>query len=162
MDTVSDIASGKSCGDCGLCCKLIGVQALEKPQFTWCKAYRKGAGCTIYADRPDDCRAFICYWLHVPNLGDEWRPDRCGFVMHIADGGQRLNIETDPSGPQTWRREPYHSTFKAWAQAGQARGLSLIVWQGRRAIEITAAGEHDHGPLRPTTHTRRSSNTRLS
>ncbi|WP_304164091.1 YkgJ family cysteine cluster protein [Phenylobacterium aquaticum] len=162
MNGRPDIAETKSCGDCGLCCKLIGVQAIDKPQFVWCKAYRKGAGCTVYDDRPADCRAFICYWLHVPNLGDEWRPDRAGFVMHIADGGARLNIEVDPGKPQAWRQEPFLSAFRAWAAQGRARGLTLWVWIGRRALEITPDGEIDRGMLRPAAHTRRDSNKRLS
>lgn len=53
-----DIAAGKSCGDCGLCCKLIGVESIAKPQFTWCWHFKKTAGCGIYEDRPHDCRAF--------------------------------------------------------------------------------------------------------
>ena len=99
MSARPDIAEGKSCGECGLCCKLIGVESISKPQFVWCKSYRKGVGCKVYDDRPSDCRAFVCYWMHTPNLGEEWRPDRCGFVMHIADGGTRLNIEVDPGSP---------------------------------------------------------------
>jgi len=70
----------------------MGVQAIEKAPLTWRRQYKRGLGCRIYEDRPKACGDFICYWLHVPNLGDEWRPDRTGFVMHIADGGTRLNI----------------------------------------------------------------------
>lgn len=149
MERRPDIAEGKSCGDCGLCCKLIGVQALEKPQFVWCKSYKKGSGCRIYDDRPHDCRVFVCYWMHVPNLGEDWRPDRAGFVMHIADGGARLNIEVEPATPQAWRREPYLSTFRGWAAQGRMRGLALLVWIGRRCIEITPTGEIDRGMVRP-------------
>ena len=75
-----DGEAGKSCGDCGLCCKLMGVTALAKPQGKWCPHFSRRAGCKIYEDRPHDCREFICYWLHAPNLGDEWRPDRAGFA----------------------------------------------------------------------------------
>jgi hypothetical protein len=149
-----DIAAGKSCGDCGLCCKLIGVESIAKPQFTWCRHFKKTAGCGIYEDRPHDCRAFICYWLHVPNLGEEWRPDRTGFVMHIADGGARLNIEVDPINPQAWKAEPFYSTFKSWAAKGNSRGLVLLVWVGRRCFEITPGADIDRGMLRATSRQR--------
>ena len=149
MKENSDIAEGKSCGACGLCCKLIGVQSLGKPQFVWCKSYRKGIGCQIYDDRPSDCRAFVCYWMHIPGLGEAWRPDRCGFVMHIAEGGRRLNIEVDPAASQHWRREPFYPAFKQWATEGAARGLVLMVWVGRRCIEIRPDRDIDHGMLRP-------------
>jgi len=82
-----DIAKGKNCGECGLCCKLIGVESIGKPQFTWCRHFKRSVGCGIYEDRPHDCRAFICYWLHVPNLGDEWRPDRSGVLPYVETEG---------------------------------------------------------------------------
>lgn len=149
MDRAPDIAEGKTCGECGLCCKLIGVKSLAKPQSVWCRSYRKGSGCQIYHDRPDDCRAFICYWLHLPNLGDDWRPDRCGFLMHIAEGGSRLNIEVDQGSAQAWRHEPFYSTFRGWAAKGGPRGLTLLVWIGRRCIEIQPDREVDYGLVRP-------------
>lgn len=155
MNPRPDIAEGKGCGECGLCCKLIGVESIAKPQFVWCKAYRKGVGCKVYDHRPSDCRSFICYWMHTPNLGPEWRPDRCGFVMHIADGGTRLNIEVDPGGPQAWTREPFLSAFRDWSAQGRERGLVLLVWVGRRCFEMTPEGAIDRGMIRPTTAERR-------
>jgi Fe-S-cluster containining protein len=59
MNARPDIAEGKSCGDGGLCCKPIGVESISKPQFVWCKSYRKGVGCKVYDDRPSDCRVFV-------------------------------------------------------------------------------------------------------
>jgi hypothetical protein len=152
-----DIAENKSCGDCSLCCKLIGVEEIAKPQFVWCRSYGKGVGCKVYDTRPAACAAFACYWLHVPNLGEEWRPDRAGFVMHIADGGTRLNIEVDPPTPQAWRQEPFYSTFKRWSAEGRAKGLVLLVWVGRRCFEITPDADIDHGMLRAATEKRRGS-----
>lgn len=145
------IADGKTCGDCGLCCKLMGVKSLNKPQSVWCGHFKRGVGCKIYADRPHDCGEFVCYWLHAPNLGDEWRPDRAGFLMHVAEGGRRLAVEVDPAHARSWRAEPYISTLRAWAAQGRERGLTLHVWIGRRAYEITADGEIDRGLQRPAT-----------
>ena len=36
--------SGKSCGDCGLCCKLLGIDAIDKAPGKWCGHFRKGVG----------------------------------------------------------------------------------------------------------------------
>lgn len=143
------IADGKACGDCGLCCKLMGVKSIDKPQSVWCQHFKHGRGCKVYEDRPHDCGEFICYWLHAPNLGDEWRPDRAGFLMHLADGGTRLAVEVDQATPNAWRREPYISAIRNWAEQGRARGLAMHVWVGRRAYEVTAEGEIDRGLMRP-------------
>ncbi len=42
----------KSCGDCGLCCKLLGIEAIDKQPGRWCSHYKRVAGCGIYSDRP--------------------------------------------------------------------------------------------------------------
>ena len=149
MEARPDIAEGRSCGECGLCCKLIGVKAISKAPFVWCKSYRKSSGCQVYETRPADCRSFVCYWMHAPNLGAEWRPDRCGFVMHVADSGARLNIDVDSAAPQKWRQEPYYSTLKLWAAQGRTHGLTLQIWIGRRCLELSPDGERDLGLLRP-------------
>ncbi len=47
----------KNCGECGLCCKLMGVSGLDKPAGKWCRQFSKTSGCAIYETRPDDCRA---------------------------------------------------------------------------------------------------------
>ena len=56
--------TGRSCGDCSMCCKLLKIEEdeINKPANQWCKHCRPGAGCTIYNDRPLVCRAF-CLWL---------------------------------------------------------------------------------------------------
>ena len=40
----------KSCGECGLCCKLLSAPSLGKPPRKWCVHFRRGRGCDIYAD----------------------------------------------------------------------------------------------------------------
>jgi len=65
-----------------LCCKAVGVHALNKPVGSWClECDRKGGGCRIYDQRPDECRTFSCAWLDgfLPDDGD--RPDRMKVVI---------------------------------------------------------------------------------
>lgn len=47
----------KSCGDCGLGCKLMGVTTLDKPVGRWFRHFGKTSGRARYDDRPTDCRA---------------------------------------------------------------------------------------------------------
>lgn len=53
----------RTCGDCSLCCNLLGVPELAKPVCKWCKHVKKGIGCGIYEDRPTCCREFSCDWI---------------------------------------------------------------------------------------------------
>ena len=125
-------AAGKTCGDCGLCCKLMGVTALEKPAGKWCRHFSKAGGCAVYADRPDDCRVFNCLWLLTDALGPEWKPTVAGFVLHSEQGGARLIVESDPARPHDWRREPYQSTLRRWTAAGQ----EVLVFAGLRGVRL--------------------------
>jgi len=142
------VDQARTCGDCGMCCKLMGVAAIDKPAHAWCAHFRKGAGCAIYADRPKACADYACYWLDAPNLDDRWRPDRARFVLHRENGGQALVVEVDPASPDAWRRAPYYDTFKAWAARGAAKGLTLNVLVGARGWEILPDRDVDYGLVR--------------
>ncbi len=126
-------AIAKSCGDCGLCCKLMGVTALAKPAGKWCRHFSKTTGCAIYADRPDDCRVFNCLWLLTEALDETWKPSVAGFVLHSEQGGARLIVESDPTRPHDWRREPYQSVLRRWAEAP---GQEVLVFAGLRGVRL--------------------------
>lgn len=145
---MGEAAPERTCGDCGMCCKLMGVAAIDKAPHAWCGHFRKGAGCGIYAERPKACADYACYWLKAPNLDDRWRPDRARFVLHRENGGQALVVEVDPASPDAWRRAPFYDAFKTWAAKGGPRGLTLNVLVGRRGFEILADRDIDHGLVR--------------
>ncbi len=58
---------GRECGDCAMCCHLLSIDSIQVPADTRCP-HQTATSCTIYADRPDECRDFECLWLqgHVP------------------------------------------------------------------------------------------------
>lgn len=120
----------RSCGECGACCKLLSAPSLNKPARKWCTHFRRGRGCEIYVDRPAECRGFNCGWLLTPALGDEWRPDRAGFLMHQDEG--RVIVEVDPSTPQAWKKAPFEATLRDWA----ARGTEVIVLVAERGLRL--------------------------
>jgi hypothetical protein len=70
----SPTAPGKSCGGCTLCCKVLSIKELAKPQGAWCPKCSVGRGCSIYAQRPEECRAFTCGYLQLDYLGPVWWP----------------------------------------------------------------------------------------
>lgn len=122
--------AGNHCGECGLCCKLLGAPSLGKPPRKRCVHFRRAGGCAIYADRPGECRGFNCAWLLTPALGPEWRPDRAGFLLH-GEGG-RLLVEVDPSTPQAWRKPPFEPALRAWAAAG----TEVVVMVAGRGLRL--------------------------
>ena len=112
----------RECGDCSLCCKLLGIYELDKPAGKWCvNARLPGGGCNIYHDRPHSCRTFACGWLVNSTFGDHWHPKRAKMIvsMNIDDDANHLmQIWVDPSNAYGWQKEPYKSDIAKLARDG--------------------------------------------
>jgi hypothetical protein len=128
----------RNCDGCTLCCKVIGVKALEKPMGTWCQHCAPKGGCAIYAERPDECRTFDCGYLLEPSLTPEWKPSESKIVLLTEDGGRRIVAHVDTQRPDAWKREPFYSTLKMWARDNAGVGGQVVVSIGPRRIAILA------------------------
>lgn len=88
-DTIhfGDTGTGRVCGSCTLCCKVVPVAGppLHKPANVRCRHVKVGKGCTIYRHRPLPCRVFACRWLADRETAGMPRPDRCHYVIDIKD-----------------------------------------------------------------------------
>jgi hypothetical protein len=76
------LVAGRSCGTCTVCCYALPIDTPEfqKLPGVVC-ANCSGKGCQIYDFRPTPCRGFYCGWWLLPQLDEEWRPDRCGILI---------------------------------------------------------------------------------
>src|SRR5262245_12210699 len=55
--------TGRACGQCSLCCKLLHVKELDKPANRWCQHCRPGkGGCSIWGATPEICKSYFCGW----------------------------------------------------------------------------------------------------
>jgi hypothetical protein len=59
----------------------------------------KSGGCSIYKDRPNVCDAFHCAWRHLPELDNDWRPDKMGILLEFS----RENFPAPFSGKTGFR-----------------------------------------------------------
>ena len=105
----------KSCGTCSLCCKLPAIAALGKPAGQWCVHARPGQGCGIHGTHPAECQAFRCGWLQAEDLGEEWKPTACRFILRIGGPGGQIGISLDPDHPEAWKKAPYYQAIKSWS-----------------------------------------------
>jgi hypothetical protein len=120
-----------------MCCKLLRVEELDLPPLTWCPNCDVKSGCSIYAERPHECRQFYCEYLLDPALSERWKPSRCKMVVVREDHGGALLIHVDPDRANAWREEPYASDIRAWCRAAARLGRDVIVWQGDTKIVLT-------------------------
>jgi hypothetical protein len=119
-----------------LCCTAVGVASIDKAPGVRCPklAGVPGASCSIYADRPYECRAFLCLWRASDKLLPEnLLPSRVGFVA--AMGGQfgefpaLLTIHPDPAHPDSWKAPRHRALFLRLA-----RQFNAIVVIGQGAL----------------------------
>ena len=110
----------------------MGIYALDKPRGQWCEHAMPGRGCSIYADRPQECRSFSCLWLLDDNLGPEWKPEKSKMVLVADETGRRTMVHVDAAAPDAWRRAPYHQRLLELMQAGLPLGRLVFIVVGER------------------------------
>lgn len=142
------IVPGRECGTCLLCCKVMAIDALEKPPGVWCKHIKRGVGCEIYDTRPTECRRYYCHWMMDANLPADWKPDRAKFALTVNAGGH-ITAFVDPGLPGAWRQAPYYQQFKRWAVEGvRARPVRVVMIRiGTRGLVVLPDAEIDIGTV---------------
>ncbi len=96
------LVPGRDCGGCTACCRYLTINTPEMKKLPGilCPHVAEQRGCKIHDDRPDICRNWFCAWRALPELelGDEWRPDRCGILVKVTD--KNIPPEFDRRGLQ--------------------------------------------------------------
>jgi hypothetical protein len=88
---VDDLVSGRNCGTCTVCCKILKIDVPELKKLSDLLCLNCTAvGCKIYENRPSVCAEYHCGWKILRHLGDDWRPDRCGVLIGIVEGDQAI------------------------------------------------------------------------
>jgi hypothetical protein len=139
------VKEGRRCGTCTLCCKVLTVEELRKPNAEWCPHCVKGRGCAIYADRPDECRRFQCGYLLWPTLGEHWLPARSKLVVAFKPDGREIVVHVDPGVPNAWRAEPYYSEIRNMTGDAAGTAYTVFVQIRRRMIAVFPDREVDLG-----------------
>lgn len=80
----SRLVPKRECGLCTACCKWLPIdtEELQKHARVLCKNHGDH-GCQIYETRPGVCRNWYCGWRMMPNLDDDWRPDKSGIIVEF-------------------------------------------------------------------------------
>jgi hypothetical protein len=136
---------GRTCGTCTLCCKLLSVEALDKPVGKWCQHCVIGRGCLVYNTRPQECRDFYCGFMTLHHLGEEWRPSASKLILGIEPDGNSIYVVVDPTRPNAWQSDPFYSKLKEWARNAVPLHGHVIVRLGSRRIVILPDRDVDLG-----------------
>lgn len=110
------------CNGCTMCCKMLGIEELQKPAGKWCDHCTAGAGCNVYAARPRSCRTYTCTWLQSQESDTPWpielRPDRCHVVVDYVPALNQHFARVHAYRPDAWRTPAVMKVLGAIMQAG--------------------------------------------
>lgn len=77
----------RECGSCQECCYLFGIKDYNSSPWEECPN-QCDSGCSIYEDRPKECKKYLCHWVSVDNdpyFEEDMRPDKTGLVFVTGD-----------------------------------------------------------------------------
>ena len=95
------------CGNCTLCCELLPIQALNKPHSEKCKYCE--TNCTIYEDRPDDCKNFNCLWVETDQSDESLRPNNTHVIFEKIPNVKAYLALVDPKYPLAYKTQEVES-----------------------------------------------------
>ena len=127
-DVHPTIVAGRECESCTLCCRVMRVPEIKKPQWEWCPDCEAGAGCRVYMTRPGECEEFLCGYRTRESVRDHWYPGTCHMVIQISQDG-RVDVYVDPDFPDAWRGEPHLTDLREKAR-------ELLPSLGRVAVHL--------------------------
>ncbi len=130
------LVEGRSCEGCTLCCKLLGIKELDKPQMAWCQHCAPGTGCKIYESRPTECAKFYCDYRTQSALDERWNPKTSKIVVVYRGNDRAMAVYVDPSRKDAWRKAPYYPQIKAWANSLCPQNGQVVVWEGNNAVAV--------------------------
>jgi hypothetical protein len=127
------------CEDCTGCCTVFEVKDIGKPFGAACQylgATAFGRGCTIYAERPQPCKNYVCLWLDsqrrqepADRLPEALKPEACKVVMGWPWGEDRDTLFV----------YPYPGYEGAWRKPPVAEHLRMILSRGGKVVVVTGA-----------------------
>jgi hypothetical protein len=143
-----DVGTGRKCGSCQLCCKLVPVPPIQKPAGERCIKAKVGHGCTIYADRPYACRTWSCRWLSDAKTAGMPRPDRCHYVIDMTpdtiaitfpDTGETVRLDVlqvwvDPAFPNAHKAPELRAFMLLFAE--RFRAATIVRWSSNDAMVV--------------------------
>lgn len=131
----------RECGDCTLCCTLLGIHQLDKAPFQHCFHCEVGKECRIYTRRPEECKDFDCMWL-LGATPEELKPSRTHVVLaDVQEGLKKKGYElenrtvvgcyVDPAYPNSYKE----GAIKEYLNSLLAKGVEIIlIEKGRNML----------------------------
>ena len=110
----------KKCDKCSLCCKILPIQEIKKPENILC--INCNEGCSIYNNRPSSCKDFKCEWLIDNSMSTDLKPNNCDIIFEkISD--KILIGNTDIKNIDAWKKD----NVKKYIKSLNDEGVSVVI-----------------------------------
>jgi hypothetical protein len=138
----------RPCGECTLCCRLIGINECNegretdfpfyKPADTNCKHCLPGRGCEIVgtAHFPSLCKGYSCLWKDPRFLPEAYRPDKIGAICSVEGGDRAVLAGKIVIRAIVDRNVGVSPLFSRWVDSCVAMGVAFVVQSGERVAMI--------------------------
>ncbi len=140
------LTPNRTCGTCNACCWALKIDdpELKKVPGALCPNWKSDCRCSIYETRSETCRDWHCGWRYMP-LGDEWRPDRCGFLIYSASETFPAKAEDGVlfeliGGPDKIHWPPFLILVADFIRNGVPVHLAVLRGEGYSSIRTSLSG----------------------
>ena len=120
-----------------MCCSVLEIEELSKAAGPLCGNCTSGAGCSIYAARPQVCRDFECEWLMSRDLPRQFRPDLIGAILMEDPDSDEYRAVCAPERPMAWRDPKVFAHLVAMAKSGRL----VVAKAGLMSWRVFASGQ---------------------
>lgn len=127
----------RSCGSCSLCCTVMGIMELGKPDNQRCPKLNDIGRCTIYPTRPEECRSYSCMW-RAGLLPKHLSPERIHAVCNVSNDGKILVFNIDTRFPYRHKKGPLFDFIEEHSQ-----DFMIMVVQGDERLIFCPEEMHD-------------------
>ena len=123
------------------------IDEIEKPQWEWCAHCDIDQGCKIYFGRPSECQTYLCGYLYLKEISEDWYPRTSKMVVEVRPDAREANIYVDPAYPDAWLGPLYYADVKRWAGEALTENGRLYVRIQSKVIAIFPDRDVDLGDV---------------
>ena len=109
------------CGSCTLCCEILPIPEIQKPENVLCQNCTKNSGCNIYSSRPKSCIDFKCLFIET-DMVEELRPNKCNIIFEKITETIYLGTR-QKDNLENWNTVPVKNYMKSLNE----KGISIIL-----------------------------------
>lgn len=129
LEVLMDRPNMRQCGDCSLCCTVMAVGEINKPENVKCSKLTTMGRCSIYSTKPASCTSYQCLWL-AGAMPEELKPSRSRIVADTGSSGNIVVMHVSPYDRGAWNKP----AVKRWIESIADRIMVIVLCGEERII----------------------------